>query len=62
MAQADGVADLVHDHVLHIRLRDGVGFRAVHIQAARFEQIHGEMHFIRPFLHVVAGEVTFMRL
>ena len=54
--EAEGVPDLVHDHVLHVGLRDRLGLRAVHVEAAGLEQVHREVQLAGRLVHVVAGE------
>src|SRR5258708_34303043 len=45
----------MHDHELHVCLRDGLGFRAVHVEPARLEQVHGEMLLVRGLGGVAAA-------
>ena len=61
MTQAKRMTHLVHDDVLHIRLRDFLGFGAIHLHAARFQQVHREVHFMRGLIGVIAGRIILVR-
>ena len=61
MTQTQGMAHLVHDHVFDVGLRNGFCIGAIHVHTARFEEVHGEMHFLRAFVSIGASGMVFMR-
>ena len=54
MPEAERMAHLVHDHIQHIGLCNLLGLWRIHLQSARFKDVHRKVQIVRLLSHVVA--------